>query len=221
MPMHLRTLSLVVILLPLTALAQEPYSVTVAAVKYGGGGDWYQGQSPLPNLIRYLREHTLIDVAPEAEVVELSSDKLFSYPFLFLSGHGNIYLTDGEAQRLRRYLEGGGFLYVDDDYGLDGYFRRELKKAFPELDLVELPFSHPLYDAHFSFPNGLPKIHEHDGKAPKGFGLFLDGRLALFYSFESNISDGWEPAEVHHNPPEKREAALQMGTNIVAYALMN
>ncbi len=199
--------------------AQETYTFRIAAVKYGGGGDWYQAVTPLPNLLRYVREHINIDVAPQADVVELSSDRLFTYPFLFLSGHGNIVLTDEEARRLRRYLENGGFLYIDDDYGLDRYIRREMKKVFPEQEFVELPFNHPIYHVHFEFPNGLPKIHEHDGKPPQGFGLFHNGQLVVFYTYETNISDGWESPSVHGDPPEKREAALQMGTNILVYAL--
>lgn len=202
------------------ASAQDQHTVKIAAVKYGGGGDWYQGQSPLPNFIRFVREHTLLDLAPEADVVELGSDKLYSYPFLFLSGHGNVELSDGEARRLRRYLSGGGFLYVDDDYGLDQYIRREMKKVFPEAEFVELPFSHPIYRTHYDYSGGLPKIHEHDQKPPQGFGLFHDGRLVAFYTHETNLSDGWEPAEVHNNPPEKRRQALEMGTNILTYALM-
>ncbi len=199
--------------------AQADYTFRIAAVKYGGGGDWYQAISPLPNLLSYVRAHTKIDVAPQADVVELSSDRIFNYPFLFLTGHGNIVLTDDEVRRLRRYLENGGFLYIDDDYGLDPYIRREMKKIFPEQEFVELPFSHPIYHIHFDFPNGLPKIHEHDGKPPQGFGLFHNGQLVVFYTYETNISDGWEAPSVHGDPPEKREAALRMGTNILVYAL--
>lgn len=201
--------------------AQDAHSFRIATVKYGGGGDWYQGQTPLPPFLAFVRQNTLIDVAPEADVVELTSEKLFSYPFLFLSGHGNVVLTDDEARRLRRYLEGGGFLYVDDDYGLDRYIRREMKKVFPEQEFVELPFNHGIYRTHYTFPSGLPKIHEHDGNAPQGFGLFHEGRLAVYYTYETNISDGWEPPEVHNTPPEKREAAMRMGANILSYSLMH
>lgn len=222
----LRTAAAVVLLFlaiahPVNALppvADGAPSVQIATVKYSGGGDWYQGQTPLPNLIQYIRENTLIDLDPRAGVVELSSDKLFTYPFLFLSGHGNVVFSEDEVQRLRRYLENGGFLYVDDDYGLDEYVRRELKKVFPEAELVELPFSHPIYHTHFDFDH-LPKIHEHDEKAPQGLGLFVNGRLAVFYTYETNISDGWESPEVHDTPPDKREQALRIGTNIIAYAL--
>lgn len=202
------------------AAAQEPHSVKVAAVKYDGGGDWYQAQTPLPNFLEYVREHTLLDVAPEPEVVELTSNKLFSFPFLFLSGHGNVVLSDDEARRLRRYLENGGFLYIDDDYGIDEYVRREMKKVFPDKDLVELPFDHEIYHTHYEFSGGLPKIHEHDNEAPRGYGLIHDGRLVVYYTYETNISDGWESPEVHNTPAEKREAAFRMGTNILTYAMM-
>lgn len=208
------------LLVPLSARAQQQYAFKIAAVKYGGGGDWYQAQTPLPNFLQYVREHTLLNVDPQADVVELTSDNLFSYPFIFISGHGNIVLSDGEVERLRRYLEQGGFLYIDDDYGLDKYIRREMKKVFPDTDFVELPFSHPIYHTHFDLPS-LPKIHEHDGKAPQGFGIFYEGRMVVYYTYETNISDGWESPEVHHDPPEKREQAFEMGTNILTYAMMN
>lgn len=200
--------------------AQDAHTFKVAAVKYSGGGDWYQAQTPLPNLLEFVRRNTLVDVAPQPEVVELSSDKLFSHPFLFMSGHGNMVLSDTEAQRLRRYLQNGGFLYVDDDYGMDEYLRREMKKVFPEKEFVEIPFDHEIFRTHYDFPSGLPKIHEHDEKPPQGFGLFHEGRLVVFYSYETNISDGWESPDVHNDPPEKREEALRMGTNILTYALM-
>jgi hypothetical protein len=205
----------------LPARAQSEHSIRIAVVKYGGGGDWYQGQTPLPNFLRYVGENTLLDVAPEADVVELTSDKLFTYPFLFMSGHGNVVLSDDEAQRLRRYLEGGGFLFVDDDYGIDEYLRREMSKVFPENEFVELPFSHPIFHAHYDFENGLPKIHEHDNRPPQAFGLFHEGRLVVFYTYETNLSDGWESPQVHNDPPEKRELAFRMGTNVITYALMN
>lgn len=204
----------------LTASAQESHAVKIAAVKYSGGGDWYQAQTPLPNFLTFVREHTLIDVAPEPEVVELTSDKLFSYPFLFLSGHGNVVLSESEVRRLRRYLENGGFLYIDDDYGIDEYIRRELKKVFPEEEFVELPFDHEIYHTHYEFASGPPKIHEHDGEAPRGYGLIHDGRLVAYYTYETNISDGWESPDVHNTPPEKREAAFRMGTNVLTYAMM-
>lgn len=210
-----------IMLVPLYAQNPDTHTFKMAVVKYTGGGDWYQGQTPLPNFIDFVRTNTFVDLDPKAEVVELSSDKVFSYPFLFLSGHGNIVFSDQEARRLRRYLEGGGFLLIDDDYGLDKYIRREMKKVFPEQAFVELPFAHEIYHTHYEFPNGLPKIHEHDGNPPQGFGLFHDGHLVVFYTYETNISDGWESPEVHQVPPEKRMSALQMGTNIITYALMH
>ena len=202
--------------------AQDVQGVKIAAVKYGGGGDWYQGQTPLPQFVDFVRKNTLLDVAPQPDVVELTSDKVFGYPFLFLSGHGNVVLSADEARRLRRYLDGGGFLYVDDDYGLDQYIRREMKKVYPEQEFVELPFDHEIYHTHFDFPSGLPKIHEHDEKAPRGLGLFHEGRLVVFYTIESNLSDGWEAPGVHpDDSPATREKALRMGTNILVYAMMH
>ncbi|MDX1548141.1 MAG: DUF4159 domain-containing protein [Rhodothermales bacterium] len=216
----LAALALALLLPALPAAAQDAYTFHIARVKYGGGGDWYSDKESLPELLRFVRENTLLDVAPKEDVVELTSDKLFTYPYLYLTGHGNVHLTDAEARRLRRYLDGGGFLHIDDNYGLDQHIRREMKKVFPEQDFVELPFSHPVFHAHYDFPGGLPKIHEHDGKPPQGFGLFTaDGRLAVFYTYESDLGDGWEPEAVHNDPPAKRLAALQMGTNILVYAM--
>ncbi len=194
----------------------------IARVKYGGGGDWYSDEQSLPELLKFARQETLLSVAPEEETVELTSDRLFAYPYLYLTGHGNVRLGQAEAARLRRYLLGGGFLHIDDNYGLDEHIRREMKKVFPEKDFQEIPFDHPVYHTHFDFPRGLPKIHEHDGKPAQGFGLFdADGRLMVFYSYESDLGDGWEPPSVHDNPPEKRRAALEMGTNLLVYAMMH
>ena len=198
------------------ALAQD--AITLARVHYGGGGDWYSGD-PLPTLIEYARQHALLDLTPEPATVELTSDRLYLYPFLYLNGHGNINVTDEEAARLRRYLTSGGFLYVNDDYGMDEAIRRELKKVFPEQELTPLAASHPIYSAHFRFPDGLPKIHEHDGEAAQGLGLFHEGRLVVFYAYQSDLADGWEPAGVHPDPPEAREKALQMGVNLLVYAM--
>ena len=209
------------LLWPDLAIAQSnDHAIPVARVKYGGGGDWYSDEKAMVELLKFVRQNTLLDVAPKEDIVELSSDKLFSYPYIYLTGHGNVHFSAREADRLRRYLTGGGFLHIDDNYGLDEAIRREMKKVFPELDFVELPFNHPIYHTHYSFPNGLPKIHEHDGKPPQGFGLLHDGRLVVFYSYESDLGDGWEPSSVHSNPPEKRRVALEMGTNILTYAMM-
>lgn len=216
-------LSVLTLLGPTTqVLAQSDYSFRVARVKYGGGGDWYSDPQSLKELMAYIRNQTNIDVSPREEIVELSSDDLFSFPYVYLTGHGNVHFSEDEVLRLRRYLEGGGFLHIDDNYGLDPAIRREIRKVFPEKNFVELPFSHQIYHTRFELPNGLPKIHEHDGKPPQGFGILSEyGRLMVFYSYESDLGDGWEPESVHNDPPEKRLAALRMGTNIVAYAMMN
>lgn len=191
----------------------------IARVKYSGGGDWYNDPSAEVNLLRYVKEHTNIDVDPRYEFVELLSEKLFSYSFLFLTGHGNIVLSNLEVERLRSFLLNGGFLFADDDYGMDKAFRREMKKVFPDQEFVELPYSYGLYSCHFKFPNGVPKIHEHDGKPAQGFGLFHKGRLLVFYTYESNPSDGWTDQEVHGDPEQVRQEALKFGTNIVVWAL--
>ena len=202
------------------ALAQEGPTIQIARVQYQGGGDWYSDEESLVELLAYARQHTLLDVPPQEDVVELTSDKVFSYPYLYLTGHGNVTFSAAEADRLRRYLLRGGFLHVDDNYGLDEYIREELEKVFPEKQLVELPFDHPIYHTRYDFPDGLPKIHEHDGERPQGYGILDDsGRLMVFYTHETDLGDGWEPASVHNNPPEKRRAALRMGVNILAYAM--
>jgi hypothetical protein len=213
-----RLLALVATLYIGAAPAAAQGEAQIARVQYGGGGDWYSGD-PLPNLIAYAREHTLLDLAPEPITVELTSDRLFTVPILYLNGHGNVVLADAEAGRLRRYLEGGGFLIVNDDYGLDEAVRRELRKVFPEQELQPLPASHPVYRAHYDFPDGLPKIHEHDGAPAVGYGLFHEGRLVVFYAHESDLGDGWEPEGIHPNPPAAREAALRMGVNLLVYAM--
>ena len=193
----------------------------IGRLKYAGGGDWYNDPSAEVNLLKFVRENVGIDVDPRYESVEISSEKFFSYPFLFLTGHGNIVLEKTEVARLRSYLENGGFLYADDDYGMDKAFRREMKRVFPDQEIVELPLSYGIYHSHFEFPKGPPKTHEHDGKTPQGFGLFHNGRLVVFYTFESNPSDGWADADVHHDPEEKRLEALKFGSNIVVWALRN
>ncbi len=202
---------------PQTAKASSSFKI--ARLKYNGGGDWYNDPQEEVNLLKFAKQNSLIDVEPVYEFVEITSDKFFTYPFIFLTGHGNMTFTDLETKRLRTYLENGGFIYADDDYGMDKAFRREIKKIFPEQDLVELPYSYGLYHAQFDFPNGPPKSHEHDGKPPQGFGLFHNGRLVLYYTYESNPSDAWNDEEVHGDPPAKREEALRFGTNIIVWAL--
>ena len=211
-----------VLLLPLEAAPQTgriSSSFKIARLKFAGGGDWYNDPQEETNLLKFVKQNSPIDVEPAYEFVEIMSDRFFTHPFIFVTGHGNITFSDPEVRRIRTYLENGGFLYVDDDYGMDKAFRREAKKLFPEQDLTELPFSYGLYHCQYDFPNGPPKTHEHDGKPAQGFGIFHNGRLVLYYTYESNPSDGWNDAEVHGDPPEKREEALRFGTNIVVWAL--
>ena len=192
---------------------------TIARIKYEGGGDWYSNPSSLPNLLSFVREETGIVAAKNEIVVELSSSRLFSYPYLYMNGHGNIRLIEREVEQLRRYFEAGGFLHADDNYGMDESFRREMKRVLPESDFIELPFSHPIYHSFFEFPSGPPKIHEHDGKPAQGLGLFLDGRLVVYYTYQSDLGDGWEDANVHDDPLDTRMAALRMGANIIVWRL--
>lgn len=220
---YILLLSVVLVLAaPADTCAQPTKSLfKIARVKYSGGGDWYNDPSSEVNLLTYAAKVTNIPIDPVYEYVDLASDNLFAYPMIFLTGHGNINFTDREARNLRMYLDNGGFLFVDDDYGIDEYLRKEMKKVYPEQKFVELPFTHGIYHSHFSFPNGLPKTHEHDKKAPQGFGLFDNDRLTVFYVYESNISDGWADPKVHNDPPEVREKALKMGVNIIVWALSN
>ena len=189
----------------------------LAKLKYNGGGDWYANRTALPNLIDFCNKNLQTNFAPQEAIVEVGSAEIFNYPFVYLTGHGNVVFSTAEANNLRKYLIGGGFLHIDDNYGLDPYVRPEMKKVFPELSFVELPFTHPIYHQKFQFPNGLPKIHEHDGKQPKGYGLIYKGRLVCFYSYDCDLGDGWEDPEVHKDSPEKRLQALQMGANILQY----
>jgi hypothetical protein len=207
------------LVLPDVGMAQSQGTFGIARLKYAGGGDWYNDPSGEVNLLTFIHQTTGMATDPRYRFVDIGSDEIFASPFLFLTGHGNITLTDAEAHRLRTYLENGGFLYVDDDYGLDKPFRRELHKVFPDGQLVELPFSFGLYHCQFDFPSGPPKTHEHDNKPPQGFGLFVNNRLVLYYTFEANPSDGWADPDVHHDPPEKREEALRFGTNVVVWAM--
>ena len=208
-------------MLAIPVMGQQDGLFHIGRVKYAGGGDWYNDPTEEVNLLNYVKAHTNVKVKAEYKFVDIASDEIFAYPFLFLTGHGNIVFTDDEIVRLRKYLEGGGFLYIDDDYGLDKFIRREMKRVYPDKDFVELPFNHKLYHIVYDFPAGPPKIHEHDGKPPQGFGIFIDKRLAVYYTYESNPSDGWDDPEVHGDPPEKREEALRFGTNLIIYALSN
>lgn len=193
----------------------------IARLKYGGGGDWYNDPSAEVNLLKFVNENTNIKVNPEYKFVDISTSDLFAYPFLFITGHGNFVLSDAEAVKLRDYIKLGGFIYIDDDYGLDKSVKLGLKKIFPENDLVELPFNHEIYHNVFQFNYGPPKIHEHDNKPPQGFGVFVNNRLSIFYTYESNPSDGWADANVHNNPEQVRRKALQFGTNLIVWVLTN
>ncbi len=202
-------------MLVLTARPQGDFKI--ALLKYGGGGDWYANPTSLPNLVAFVNEQLGTNISREIATVETGSPNLFNYPFVHMTGHGNVFFTAAEAQNLRNYLMSGGFLHIDDNYGMDPYVRPQIKKVFPELDFVELPFDHPIYHQQFSFPNGLPKIHEHDGKPPQGFGLLYEGRLVCFYSYETDLGNGWEDQEVHGNSEETRLKALRMGANLLQY----
>jgi hypothetical protein len=202
--------------------AQAPKSsIKIARIKYSGGGDWYNDPSGEVNLLSYIEKNTNISVNPVYEWVDLATDNLFQYPLIFLTGHGNMKFSDNEISRLRAYLENGGFLLIDDDYGLNDYVHKEMKRVFPEQNMIELPFTHGIYSSYYKFPHGLPKTHEHDGKTPQGFGLFFQGRLCVFYVYESDIADGWVDSEVHKDTPQVREDALKMGVNIIVWALSN
>jgi hypothetical protein len=192
-------------------------SVKVALLKYNGGGDWYANPTSLGNLIAFCNQNLKTDIDPEPGTVEPGSPDIFNYSLVDATGHGNVYFSESEAANLRKYLEGGGFLHVSDNYGIDPFIRREMKKVFPELDFIELPFNHPIYHQKYPFPNGLPKIHEHDGKPAQGFGLIYKGRLVCFYDYECDLGDGWEDRSVHNDPEEVRQKALQMGANIISY----
>ncbi|MCB9320177.1 MAG: DUF4159 domain-containing protein [Lewinellaceae bacterium] len=192
-------------------------TLQMGLLKYNGGGDWYANPTSLPNLARFCNQQLGTHFTTDYATVEVGSPDIFNYPFIHMTGHGNVVFSDDEATNLRNYLLAGGFLHIDDNYGIDPYVRVAMKKVFPELEFIELPFEHPIYHQKFNFPNGLPKIHEHDGKPAQGFGLLWEGRLVCFYSYECDLGDGWEDPEVHKDPAEKRQKALEMGANIVSY----
>lgn len=206
-------------LLTTTGLQAQSHSFRLAKLKYNGGGDWYANKTSLPNLIRFCNRNLNMNIASEEAVVEVGSPELFTYPFVHMTGHGNVVFSDAEALNLRSYLLSGGFLHIDDNYGLDQYIRKEMKKVFPEYEFVELPFDHPIYRQKFSFTNGLPKVHEHDNKPPQGFGIMHEGRLVCFYTYETDLGNGWEDQEIYNDPEEVRQQALRMGANIVTFAL--
>lgn len=199
-----------------TAFSQP--ALKIAKLKYNGGGDWYADKTALPNLIAFCNSNLKMNLAPEEDVVEVGSEEVFLYPYIFMTGHGNVVFSDSEAENLRNYLTGGGFLHIDDNYGLDQFVRLEMKKVFPNLEFVELPFDHPIYHQKYTFNNGLPKVHEHDGKPPQGFGLIYQGRLVCFYSYESDLGNGWEDQSIYGDPESVRLQALKAGANILTYA---
>lgn len=193
----------------------------IAVLKYKGGGDWYGNPTSVPNLIKFCNENLSTSIDPDPETVEPGSTDIFQYPFIHMTGHGNVFFTEEDAENLRKYLISGGFLHIDDNYGMNEYVRRELKKVFPEKELVELPADHPIFSIAYPFPEGLPKIHEHDRKRPQAFGIFEKDRLICLFTYESDLGDGWENEQVHNDSPEVRLKALQMGANIIKYVFQN
>lgn len=197
----------------------QPFHFKIAKLKYDGGGDWYANRSSLGNLIEFINEHSMTRIAPVEDEVEAGGSQIYQYPYVYMTGHGNVLFSETEARNLREYLIAGGFLHIDDNYGMDKYIRREMKKVFPELEFVELPFTHEVYHQHYDFDKGLPKIHEHDGKPSEGLALIYENRVVCFYSYESDLGDGWEDSRIHNNPEEIRDQALKMGANIVLWAI--
>ena len=215
----MKTLVILFLVVFSSALAQSDYQFAV--LKYGGGGDYYANPTSVPNLIRFINSEFNTKIDEEVPYVEVGSMGIFNYPFVHMTGHGNVVFSNAERENLRNYLLSGGFLHIDDNYGMDQFIRPELKKLFPDKELVELPFEHSIFRQRFNFPNGLPKIHEHDGERPQAFGLFEKNRLILLYTYETDLGNGWEDESVHKDPPEKREAAFRMGANIVQFVLLN
>ncbi|MFM9824649.1 DUF4159 domain-containing protein [Flavobacterium sp.] len=202
-------------------ISYSSFSQEVAILKYNGGGDWYANPTSLPNLIKYCNANINTKIKAKPATVEPNSPDLFSYPFVHMTGHGNVVFSDADVSNLKNYLTSGGFLHIDDNYGMDQYIRKEIKKLFPNNELIEIPSSHPIFQKPFVFANGLPKIHQHDGKRPQAFGVFIDNQIVLLYTFECDLGDGWEDAEVHNDPLEIREKALKMGANIINYIFNN
>ena len=196
-------------------------SYKIAVLKYYGGGDWYSNPTALNNLILFCNENLGTNIDRKYDIVDVGSTDIFNYPFVHMTGHGNVIFSTEESENLRKYLIGGGFLHIDDNYGMDKFVRPEMKKIFPESEFVELPYSHPIYHQTYDFNNGLPKVHEHDAKPSQGFGLFHEGRMVVFYSYESDLGDGWEDPEVHNDSPEIRLKALKMGANIIDFVFSN
>lgn len=214
---RMKKLITITVLLILVSQVQAQGTFQIALLKYNGGGDWYANPTSLTNLISFCNKNLNTNIEKDYATVEAGSSEIFSYPFVHITGHGNILFKQQEVQNIRNYLIGGGFLHISDNYGLDKFIRPQMKKVFPDLEFVELPFDHPIYHQKYNFPNGLPKIHEHDGKPAQGFGLIFEGRLVCFYDYECDLGDGWEDPDVHKDSPETRLKALQMGANIIQY----
>ena len=203
------------------SLCHFSWGQDIAVLKYSGGGDWYANPTALPNLIQFCNRNIDTRIKLQPQTVESSSDILFQYPYVHMTGHGNVFFSPEEAENIRTYLLSGGFLHIDDNYGMEPYLRKELPKIFPDKELMELPLDHPIFNEPYSFPEGLPKIHVHDGKRPQALGIFHENRLVLLFTYESDLGDGWEDPEVHNDPEDVRQKALQMGANIIAYAFKN
>ncbi|WP_313807701.1 DUF4159 domain-containing protein [Flavobacterium sp.] len=197
------------------------FSQEIALLKYSGGGDWYSNPTALPNLAKFCNQNINTKINTKVPTVEVGSPDLFSYPFVHMTGHGNVVFNDNDIVNLRNYLNSGGFLHIDDNYGMDQYIRKEIKRVFPDKELTEIPVTHSVFQKPYTFPGGIPKIHEHDNKPPKAFGIFSEGRLVLLYTYETDLGDGWENQEVHNDPIEVRTKALKMGANIIFYAFSN
>ena len=212
--------TLIIIAFLFSALTSLGQKNTLALLKYNGGGDWYANPTSLTNLINFCNKELGTSLSNDYATIDVGSSEIFLYPFVHLTGHGNIVFSDQEAKNLRDYLIGGGFLHISDNYGIRKFIEPQMKKVFPELDFVEVPFNHPIYHQKFNFPNGLPKIHEHDNKPAKGYGLFFKGRLVCFFDYECDLGDGWEDADVHNDSPQIRQKALQMGANLIQYCFM-
>jgi len=212
--MHLISIALILVIIQTT----QAQNIKIAKLKYNGGGDWYANKTALPNLINFCNKNLNTNLANEEDIVEVGSRDIFLYPYVYMTGHGNVVFAPEEAENLRNYLMAGGFLHIDDNYGLDQFIRLEMKKVFPDLEFVEIPFNHPIYHQKFNFDKGLPKVHEHDGKPPQGFGLIYQGKLVCFYSYESDLGNGWEDQSIYNDPEEIRQQALRMGANILSFA---
>jgi hypothetical protein len=210
--------SILIICLNVLAIGAFSQSYQIAVLKYKGGGDYYANPTSLPNLVTFVNRELKMNVAKETPYVEVGSSELFNYPFVHMTGHGNVVFSSADAENLRIYLSSGGFLHISDNYGLDKFIRKEMKKVFPDADFVEIPFGHPVYHQKYEFNSGLPKIHEHDNKAPQGLGIFVENRLVVFYDFECDLGDGWEDSNVHKDSEASRTKAFQMGANLLQYA---